>query len=77
MKDIKKYVNERNAALFSLDRARIEAFFEKYDFEKPVNDTVFWAVVYKCICSITSAPPDIATQANAWLLEHGMTPGVS
>lgn len=77
MKEIKKFVNERNAALFSLDRARIEAFFEKYNLEKPVNDTVFWAVVYKCICSITSAPPDIAAQANTWLLEHGMTPGIS
>ena len=77
MKEIKKFVNERNAALFSLDRARIEAFFEKYELEKPVNDTVFWAVVYKCICSITSAPPDIAAQASAWLLEHGMTPEIS
>ncbi len=74
MKEIKKSVNERNAALFSLDRARIEAFFEKYDFEKPVNDTVFWAVVYKCICSITSTPPELAAKASAWLLEHGMTP---
>lgn len=76
MNEIKKFVNERNKALFSLDRARIEAFFVKYNLEKPVNDTVFWAVVYKCICSIKSAPPDIAAQANAWLLEHGMTPEI-
>ena len=77
MKEIKKFVDERNAALFSLDRARIEAFFEKYNFEKPVNDTVFWALVYKCICGISSAPPDIAMKAKAWLLEHGMTPEIS
>lgn len=34
---------------------------------------VFWASVYKAICSIKDAPEAIS-KAKAWLHEHGMSP---
>lgn len=74
MTEMKRFVKERNAALFSLDRATIEAYFQKYDIDKPENETVFWAGVYKAICAITNAPPELTRKAKTWLLAHGMSP---
>ena len=70
---IASFVKERNEALFSLDRERIEAYFSKRGVETPKEDIVFWAAIYKCICHITSAPPELVEQAKTWLHEHGMS----
>lgn len=74
MRDIQQWVKERNEALFSLDRARIEAFFGNDELDVPTDDIVFWAGVYKAICAITSAPPELTRKAKTWLLAHGMSP---
>ena len=70
---VASFVKERNEALFSLDRERIEAYFRKQGAEMPKEDIVFWACVYKCICHITSAPAELVQQAKEWLHSHGMT----
>ena len=73
MKDrIAKFVKERNEALFSLDRQRIEAYLKKRGLGIPEDDTVFWASIYKCIYNITDAPAELKEQALAWLHAHGM-----
>ena len=46
MTEIETFVKERNEALFSLDRARIEAYLEKIG-ESDAEPIVFWAGVYK------------------------------
>lgn len=38
---IASFVKERNEALFSLDRERIEAYFKKRGVETPKEDIVF------------------------------------
>jgi len=43
------FEKERNEALFSLDRQKIEAYLRKRGKAVPENDIVFWASVYKCI----------------------------
>lgn len=46
---------ERNEALLSLDRAKIEAYFKKwngYDM-KPTNDYVFWLSIKKALMLLT------------------------
>ena len=55
---LEAFVKERNEALFSLDRKKIEAYMIKYG-ETEISqtpDTVFWASVYKAICGIKDAP---------------------
>ena len=41
---VASFVKERNEALFSLDRERIEAYFRKQGAEMPKEDIVFWLV---------------------------------
>lgn len=74
---ISKFVQERNEALFSLDRQTIETYFRKRGLKTPDNDIVFWASVYKGICNITSAPPELVQKAKAWLYDHGMSPQIT
>lgn len=74
---ISKFVEERDAALFSLDRPTIEAYFKKRGMKLPENETVFWAGVYKSICNITSAPPELVEKAKKWLHAHGMSEKIS
>lgn len=51
MNTVANFVKERNEALFSLDRKKIEAYCAKYGDSDSANvpDVVFWAGVYKAI----------------------------
>ena len=51
---IENFVKERNEALFSLDRRKIEAYLVKYGEGETAKapDLLFWASVYKAICGI-------------------------
>ena len=41
-------------------------------FEEPPKDKiVFFAMVFKAICNITDAPPEVKAKAKIWLKEHG------
>jgi len=73
---LKKFVAERNEALFSLDKNKIMAFAKKYNIsiaKEGVSDEVFWASVYKAIYNITTAPPELKRVAIRWLRKHGFT----
>lgn len=67
------FVKERNDALFSLDRERIEAYMRKYGEAEAtdLSDEIFWASVYKAICGIMDAPEDIVETAQSWLSTNG------
>lgn len=67
------FEKERNEALFSLNRKKIEVYLRKRGKTIPENDTVFWASVYKCICNIAEAPTELKEQASFWLRCHGMS----
>lgn len=58
---IESFVKERNEALFSLDRRKIEAYLVKYGEGETAKapDMLFWASVYKAICGINGAPKDV------------------
>lgn len=58
---IESFVKERNEALFSLDRRKIEAYLVKYGEGETAKapDMLFWASVYKAICGIKGAPKDV------------------
>ena len=73
---ILKFVNKYYQEHHSLDRKKIEAYMIKYGETEIAQtpDVVFWASVYKAICSIKDAPEAIVSKAKAWLHEHGMSP---
>jgi len=71
------FVKERNEALFSLDRERIERYVASRGCNEPVDDIVFWGGVYKAILCIPNAPVDVVEKALTWLEEHGMQPTIN
>ena len=78
MKTLQRFVQERNEALFSLDKDKIKAYMRKYNV--PVDnysDDVFWASVYKAICNIKDAPEPVVNEARTWLNERGYRTTVS
>ena len=79
MNTVASFVKERNDALFSLDRKKIEAYCAKYgdNDSADVPDVIFWAGVYKAICAIKNAPEDKVQIAQTWLKAHGFYFSVS
>ena len=75
--NMKQFVRERDAALLSLDRKKIEAYAKKYDVPLPKDETVFWAGIHKCIISINSATLEQKQKSHDWLVEHGFKPYIS
>ena len=69
------FVKERNDALFSLDRKKIEAYCAKHGDTDTAElpDPVFWAGVYKASCAIRNAPEDKVREARTWLASHGFS----
>lgn len=68
------FIKERDEALLSLDRSKIEAYLWKYQIPIPQDDEVFWRGVHKAICAIKSAPESARKTSKAWLREHGSSP---
>ena len=79
MDSVASFVKERNDALFSLDRRKIEAYCAKYGDNDSADmpDVVFWAGVYKAICAIKNAPEDKLQIARTWLKAHGFSASIS
>lgn len=79
MNTVANFVKERNEALFSLDRKKIEAYCAKYGDSDSANvpDVVFWAGVYKAICEIKNAPKEKVQIARTWLKAHGFSASIS
>ena len=70
-----EFVKERNEALFSLDRNKIEAYMKKYgELEvEEIPENLFWANVYQAICGIKDAPDELISKALMWLYKNGYT----
>ncbi len=64
MIDIETFVKERNEALFSFDKAKIDGYLTKYSSGPiPDDDDVFWGGVAKAVLGITNAPEDARQKA--------------
>lgn len=73
---IKKYVKERDAALLSLDKRKIQLFMQNYCIPVPKDETIFWAGVHKAILHINAASREQRFDSLAWLIEHGFSPDI-
>ena len=70
---LESFVQERNEALFSLDRKKIEDYLIKHGEPETANspDLLFWGSVYKAICGIKETPKDVLLKAQKWLSSNG------
>jgi len=73
---IENFIEERNKALLSLDRGKIEEFGKKYGLTFPVGEEAFWRGVHKAICNIHTFPQEVRERSAEWLCEHGSTPSL-
>jgi len=68
------FIRERNEALLSLDRNKIEAYLKKYKESIPKNENVFWAAIHKARLAVTDFSEDVKEVSREWLTEHGFKP---
>lgn len=71
--EIEQFVEERNEALFSLDKQTILKFARKYNVPFPTSEKGFWGGVYKAILGINDTPEDIQKITKKWLKENEMS----
>lgn len=50
---LKRFIADRDSALRSLDRQKIEFYSRKYGIRMPSNETAFWLGVHKARLQIT------------------------
>lgn len=67
--EVGRYIDERNAAVLSLDLATFKAFANKYGVD--ISDRVLEITMYKMAYNIESFPPETKKKAADWLKEHG------
>ena len=72
MSVILDFVRDRDAALLSLDREKILAYFRKYHVRIPQNEKVLWASIHKARLSILCGIPESEKEkSRQWLRENG------
>ena len=71
MKDL---IRQRDEALLSLDRKKLDAYFEKYEVDMPTNENEYWAGVHNARLAVKKFSKDVKKVSKEWLIEHGFTP---
>ena len=65
------FLQDRNEALLSLNRAKILSYFDKYGVECPDNEEVMWISIHKCRLALEYFPEEAKEVSRKWLLERG------
>lgn len=73
--DIQAFLRERDEALLSLDRPRIEAYMAKYGEASslPKDDRTFWAAIHKARTGARTLPMEARSLSKQWLTERGLS----
>jgi hypothetical protein len=66
------FLQQRNAALLSLDREQIEAYCARYGIVLPERDLAWWGSVHKARLDIPTMPEEAKETSRRWLAEHGL-----
>lgn len=75
--NIEQFVKERDDALLSLDKGKIEKYMRKYHVRfEPSCEIVFWAAVHKAIIELNSATEEQKMNSAKWLIQHKFYPGI-
>ena len=74
--NLKQFVADRDEALLSLDRKKIEQYCKKYGVTMPTDEEAFWRGVHKAICACTTIPFEVRQKSADWLFKHGSKPKI-
>lgn len=69
--DVEAFVAERNAALRSLDKARITDYMTRWGIKAPADEETFWGAVHKARCWCNDFTDEEKNASARWLLQHG------
>lgn len=72
--DFPAFVRERDEALLSLDKKKIDRYMKKYGVKLSNNEMVYWASVHKAILAINGATLAQKVKSKMWLKNHGFKP---
>ncbi len=72
--DTAQMVADRDEALLSMDRTKIELYMLKYQIPLPPSEEAFWGGVHKAITAVDYYPVEVRKRSHQWLTDHGMTP---
>ena len=73
-KDIQEFIKDRNEAILSLDKEKIQAYQKKYNIPmRDEDDDIFWIAVHQAVTAIQSAPNDVKQRSISWLTERGFS----
>lgn len=73
MKVFKQFVAERDAALLSMDKAKLLAYFAKWsEMQPPSDDAVFWASIHMARTGALSLPMFERAASKRWLIKHNL-----
>lgn len=67
------FIRDRDEALLSLDRQKIEAYLTKYGSPIPPDDQIFWAGIHKARTAIKSISDEERQKSIDWLKARGLT----
>lgn len=71
MASLEEFIRDRNEALISLDKKKIEAYCRKYGVHLPKNEEVFWAEIHKARLQIVDITREEKIKSAEWLAKHG------
>lgn len=73
MSYMKRFLRDRNEALLSLDKDKIEAFGKKYKVNMGIaqSERTFWGGVHRARLSIKGLPAEAHEVSRKWLEDHG------
>lgn len=73
MTNREQWLKERDEAILSLDKDKIDAYIKKYNLgdDSPEDDLIYWAGVHKSVLAIRSANEEQKEISRKWLNEHG------
>lgn len=72
--DLQQFNSDRDEALLSLDKEKIQAFQKKYNIGfRPSNERVFWAGVHKSILVLNAATEEQKMRSSEWLKTNGFS----
>jgi hypothetical protein len=74
---VDRFLSDRDSALRSLDRDKIEFYCRKYNIQMPKHETVFWLAVHKARLQITWFTEEEKNLSAEWIRDHGFKQGVS
>ncbi len=66
------FMKEREEALLSMDRNKMEAFLRKHQLPVPNDDFQFWSDVHIAICNSPQLPREVVDRSRAWVYKHGL-----